>query len=291
MKSTDKVPPRSRDVVPALKSHLLKEQRWRSSVLRPKKHTLKQKLRHVVTQNPSLRTPCIGLLPTVHCPESISPQQDIAVALSLQLIRPNPAVDPKHVDCSLQRLTVSIATYNTTLCRGGIQPDITQDCRKCVNRRNLNTPLPLDGTPFSLVSTLRLNNDAECIASFSTFIIARSYTLDVEVTLKCGPKTFVVNSSTRLEILPGTSPSRPHMVTEEPGNGQDQLPAYEPRPVLPSYSDSMSSVATLGTLESSSTRRWSGYSTEGDASGTATPLTLPTTNESESVKQSWYSGY
>lgn len=288
---TDDSPFRSHVAVPALKPHLLKEQRWRSSVLRPKKHTLRQKVRHVVTQDPTLRTPCIGLIPTMHCPESISPQQDIKVALGLQHVRPNPAVDPKHVDCSLQNLTVSITTYNSTLCEGGIQPDITQDRRKCVTRRNMNTPVPADGTPISLVSTLRLNNDAECIASFSTFTIARSYTLDVEVTLKCGPKTFVINSSTPLEILPGTSPSRPRMLTEEPRNGQEQLPAYEPRPVLPSYRDSMASMATLTTVASSSTRRWSGYSTEGDASGTTTPLTLPMTPESGSVRQSWYSGY
>ncbi|KAF2813187.1 uncharacterized protein BDZ99DRAFT_568429 [Mytilinidion resinicola] len=272
-------------IAPTPMPHVLKEQRWTSTALRPAKHTLKQKLEHVVTHNPNLRTPSISIVPTVYCPPSISPQQDIPLKVSIQHIRRRPAVDPERIDCIFKSLTVSITTYNRTVCEGGIQ-DVTEQRRNCVTRRDINTSIPLDDSPFSLVSNLRLDDNAQCIASFATFTASRSYTLDIEMEAKCGPKTFIINSSTPLEILPSPSLSRPAAVGQ-PRESFEQLPAYEPRPTLPSYSESTGSTATLGSLASSDDD--SGSEEEGGFDdGVSTPLTPPMTpGLDESDRREW----
>ncbi|KAF2496018.1 hypothetical protein BU16DRAFT_560868 [Lophium mytilinum] len=265
---------RSHFIAPTPMPHVLKEQRWTSPALRPAKHTLKQKLEHVVTQNPNLRTPSISIVPTIYCPPSISPRQDIPLKVSLQHIRRRPAVDPEHIDCIFQSLNVSITTYNRTVCEGGIQ-DVTEQRRNCVTRRDINTSIPLDDSPFSIVSNLRLDDNAQCIASFATFTASRSYRLVIEMAVKCGPRTFIINSSTPLEILPSPSLSRPAAVAQ-PRESFEQLPAYEPRPALPSYTESTGSVATLGSLASSDDDSGSEEEDSLD-DGVSTPLSPPIT--------------
>jgi hypothetical protein len=110
--------------------------------------------------------------------------------------------------------------------------------------------------------------------------------------VECGPKTFLITSSTPLEILPGASLSR-HAAVEEPTDDSEQLPAYEPRPKLPTYKDSVGSIAVIAPWASSSSAPGSGmpnYRDSLDSMGTIGIVASSSSAGSEGEQSFWDSG-
>ncbi|OCK85945.1 hypothetical protein K432DRAFT_255633, partial [Lepidopterella palustris CBS 459.81] len=268
---------------PRLRSHQLAQQTWKSTNLRLEKHTLTQKISHVITRNPELRTPCIRLVPTLHCPETVTPGQRIPLSLSLKQIRRSP-VDPESPRCTLDRLTVTISTYTRAICGGlACQPqDIVAKHRTCISRCDINLPITLDDTSVDLTHNFRLDDNAESIPAFKTYTISRSYILTAEICIICHGKHFQISSSTPLGILPRI----PDLYHRDHDELVDPLPLYTPRPPLPEhapeYRDSMATAYTVSTVPSTLYSDDRGTDSDGYVWTQApTPFTPPMTPELE----------
>ncbi|KAF4553782.1 Hypothetical protein D9617_6g095150 [Elsinoe fawcettii] len=126
--------------------------KWSSRELRPEKHDFKQKMRHVFTSDPSLKTPEINFSLKFGIPNRMYPGQVAPLALALTYKQSAP-VDPEAPTLVLESLGISLKSNTIFRARSTFsdwdkdeQQQVAYVSYKC------NTPMPLDGTTIHPVA-------------------------------------------------------------------------------------------------------------------------------------------
>ncbi|PVH98781.1 hypothetical protein DM02DRAFT_595470 [Periconia macrospinosa] len=171
------------------------------------------------------------LVPTVHCPEKVTPGKHIPIILSL--IDSNSSPDPENStqnQYQLESVKISIGTYTTSMCgHPASQPEDTMSKHvTCIDRKNINNAVTF-GTQVNLTNNFRLVDDAECVPSFKTYTITRRYDLTIAIGIKYKDRTFTIRNTTALEILPRVPRNLLHSTPETEDVEDDPLPLYTPR--------------------------------------------------------------
>jgi hypothetical protein len=121
--------------------------RFKSNKLRPEKHTFKEKLSHVFTSDPSLKTPEINLAASITMPHSvgISQQMPLEISCKYKKIGEN---DPEQPELTIFDCQVVLKSYVSVRAMGTIT-DHHKDGKQTVISRTIpgnNSRVPLDGS-------------------------------------------------------------------------------------------------------------------------------------------------
>ncbi|KAF2739938.1 hypothetical protein EJ04DRAFT_548837 [Polyplosphaeria fusca] len=192
--------------------------------------TAMDKVLRKVTRKASATSISPRIIPTIHHPERIAPRQNILLGLSLSVAEANAEPD-ERLECILDSLTISIATYTSSRCGKSLkQPeDVMSKHMTCIQKQNMNKPLTFDA-PTPLTTNFRLVDDAECVPSFRTYSINRAYSMTVTMGIRCRERKFVIKCSMPLEILPRmTLAPLNTRVRDDDEVPVDPLPLYMPR--------------------------------------------------------------
>ncbi|CAI6250243.1 unnamed protein product [Periconia digitata] len=171
------------------------------------------------------------IVPTVYYPEKTMPGQHIPISLSL--VDKNELLDADDTTrdhCELESVNISIGTHTTSICGhpASHAEDTMSKYVTCIDRKHINQTINF-GDRINLTHNFRLVDDAECVPSFKTYIVTRSYDLIVKVGVKYRGREFGICSKTALEILPRIPCN---LISNSPGSEEiqdDPLPLYTPR--------------------------------------------------------------
>jgi hypothetical protein len=231
-----------------------------------------QKVSH---KSPS-STPAPRIIPILRFPDQVTPGQLMPLSLALMSIC-HSIPDSELPECTLDSFTMILSTVTTTMCgRPLTQPQdtVVKDVT-CVSRRNINLRVPLH-TPVKLTTNLRLVDDDEAVPSFRSYIISRHYTITSTIGFKCNNKTFIVRTTTPLQILPRDDRIAAASRVDEDGVPHDPLPLYAPRE--PSSEEAPDYEEVMRMMESPSTgpsTPQSSGSTHTTPYGSSTALSSP----------------
>jgi len=177
-----------------LKHEFFPSQCWSSRDLRNQPHTLKQKLKHITSSDPELKTPCIAFKAYVHFPLQLAPHQKTAIAFSILHHRVTPN-DPESPDLVLDALRLNLKSHTAmTAARSGFGPSFSLMGDRYCEGRNPEAGKTLSFAPARLSLTgeeVYLSNDV-CLADwrqgglpymgdFETYTIKSAHVMKVEV--------------------------------------------------------------------------------------------------------------
>ncbi|GAB7347197.1 hypothetical protein MBLNU459_g3306t1 [Dothideomycetes sp. NU459] len=189
-------------------------QEWSSSQLRPEQHTFKQKIGHIFSSDPSLRTPEINFVATAYVPQASSIWQPLSISLSIQHQITGPT-DPEKPVLVLEQVVVQLKAYTNLRVSSlfGGHNEIAKTYLGETRIPGQHTVLPLDNQPIQVTENLRL---ADCTRevwrlapSFSTYTINQSYSLKIMGRVQHPETRHVFNFEAKIpfEILPMDNPS------------------------------------------------------------------------------------
>lgn len=221
----------------------MNRQEWRSGLLRPAKHTFKQKMNHVFSSDPSLKRPSITFQPTTYMPRAASIWQPLPLAFSIQH-HITGQTDPESPPLLLDSVKLQLKQYTAVRVKALISgyTDNGKSALVVFPIRLSAVPLPLDNLPVQITDQLRLADmlpEVHRLApTFKTYIINQSYSLKMTALIRHADTghIFKAEAKTPFQILPTEGPSIGEQLTPS-FSPADQAPAYEPHgaAVLPPY--------------------------------------------------------
>ncbi|KAF2225680.1 hypothetical protein BDZ85DRAFT_257899 [Elsinoe ampelina] len=213
---------------------------WSSRDLRPERHDFKQKMRHVFTSDPSLKTPEIRFTSKLGIPSRLCPGQNAPLAFSLTYTRSND-VDPVAPTLILEHVRVVIKTNTIFRARSTFSDwDKEEQQEKAAVSYRCNIPMPLDGSDVHPVADFGLHSFKTTPSSppmvaaralppdFITWTINHSHYLKATILIrhKETDKLFEIKSERlRFEYYPPHDRSGWETPGEKSG-GDAQLPSY-----------------------------------------------------------------
>ncbi|PNS19350.1 hypothetical protein CAC42_2527 [Sphaceloma murrayae] len=119
---------------------------WSSRELRETSHTLKQKMRHVFTSDPSLKTPAIAFKTALGIPSVVCPGQIAPLAVSIQFTHSGNPVDPENPTLVLEQMRIALK-YNTLFRAKSTFSDVQEEAsgEEASVTYSPHAALPLDG--------------------------------------------------------------------------------------------------------------------------------------------------
>jgi hypothetical protein len=181
--------------------HVLHTQTWKPSA---ESRTIPHRVFSKLSRQDGSRNKTPRIVPTIHCPEKVSPGQTIPIFISLLNSH-----DPFNIEtkcenqCELDSMTVSIGTHTTSMCEqsGTYLEDTMSKYVTCARKSNMDRPISF-GERVKLTNNLRLVDDIESVPSFETYTITRRYDLRIVVGIKYEGRPFTIRCTTTLQILP-----------------------------------------------------------------------------------------
>lgn len=229
-----KTPPSEPSKVPIW----INQQVYRSSSLRPEKHSFKQKMSHVFWSDPSLKTPCVNFAPKAYLPTSASIWQPLPIEISIQHVPTGPT-DPEKPTLILDAVTLQLKQYTVVRVKStfGNYGDDMGKSMLATHTIRAGTILPLDGHQIEISNTFRLADMLKEVyrlaPSFFTYTINQSYSLKMIATVRHEESGHRYNfdAKTKFTILPmyDPNPSRPELVVTSPttvASPSEDSPAY-----------------------------------------------------------------
>ncbi|KAK5941277.1 hypothetical protein PMZ80_006555 [Knufia obscura] len=190
---------------------------WSSRELRDQPHSLKQKFRHLTSNDPELKTPCIAFKAWVHFPLQLAPDQKTAIAFSIQHHRVTPN-DPEAPELVLDALRLSLYSRTAMTAANtafGSSFSLTGD-RYCQgSQHEAGTTISFKPTRLDLEGKEVYLSDSICLADwtasphmsfmgdFETYTIMRGHRIRVEADVR-HPATghvFQLRTEIRFEVL------------------------------------------------------------------------------------------
>lgn len=206
-------------------------QEWTSKQLRPEQHSFKQKMSHVFSNDPSLKTPTIRFGATAHFPRAASIWQPMPISFSIQHRRMGPT-DPENPVLVLDSVQLELKAY-TNLQVSGTFSNHDSSAKSSLGShtiRGQHVLLPLDDQPIQVTDNFRLVDlcrEWRLTPSFGTYTINQSYTLKLTAYVR-HPDTghvFKLETKTPFEIRPIENPNAGTTAAPVPQIEPSDMPA------------------------------------------------------------------
>ncbi len=200
-----------------VKHEFFPSQCWSSRELRDQPQTLRQKFKHITSNDPELKTPCIAFKAWIHFPLQLAPAQKTAIAFSVfhHRITSN---DPEAPDLVLEGLRLTLKSHTAmTAARSAFSPSLSGD-RYCEGSNHEAShvvkfdpvQLPLDGTEVQLgadnsicLADWRQHNLMPLTGVFETYTVKRGHRMKVEAHVRhpASGHVFQLRTEFRFEVL------------------------------------------------------------------------------------------
>lgn len=163
--------------------------RFKSKALRPTQHSFKEKMSHVFTSDPSLKTPEINIAVSFKMPRSVGATQLLPLEVSCKYTKTG-ANDPDTPSFVVDDCHIYVKAYVEARAMGSLR-DHLKDGKQTIISHNIpgkNSLLPLDGTFVPLTAPLTLADMTRhvhnLVPSFKTFTIFLYYKMVVKVNVR-----------------------------------------------------------------------------------------------------------
>ncbi|RMZ79629.1 hypothetical protein DV737_g3323, partial [Chaetothyriales sp. CBS 132003] len=178
--------------------------RWSSRALRAQGHTLKQKFRHITSNDPELQTPCISFKAYVYFPTILSPQQHTSIAFSIKPLRITPN-DPEAPKLILDTLSLTLKSHTAMVASGSSRDRFAEDTKYEAGHNVVFNPviLPLDGAEVKLhdhICLARWRPRDRWSGDFSTYTIRRDYQMKADAVVRHIGTGHVFSLSTEIPL-------------------------------------------------------------------------------------------
>eukprot|EP01056_Protomagalhaensia_sp_Gyna25_P004320 Protomagalhaensia_sp_Gyna_25__4319@NODE_394_length_3589_cov_22_704789_g303_i0_p1_GENE_NODE_394_length_3589_cov_22_704789_g303_i0NODE_394_length_3589_cov_22_704789_g303_i0_p1_ORF_typecomplete_len417_score43_98Arrestin_N/PF00339_29/3_4e08Arrestin_N/PF00339_29/4_8e03Arrestin_C/PF02752_22/27Arrestin_C/PF02752_22/0_49_NODE_394_length_3589_cov_22_704789_g303_i022103460 len=181
---------------------------WSSRKLRVEQHTWKEKLLHVLTRDPSLRTPHLAFYSTVTVPTQISINQpfDLSLDVKQEVINSN---DPQETSLELRTVEIDIVeVLNIMVSNTQFSTTSPLGAQKWIIDHKF--PLRIDSYTIPIVQNLCLTTiAAKILPGFTTVPFQLNHTLRIKSHFihSDTKKTFTVSIDVPITVLPPYNPS------------------------------------------------------------------------------------
>jgi len=239
---------------PQLLKHEFPNQCWSSRELRDQPHTLRQKFKHITSDDPKLKTPCIALKAWVHFPLQLAQHQKTAIAFSIQHSRVTPN-DPEAPDLVLDSLRLYLKSHTSiTVVRNSIRAALNLTDQYCAGRADLashsvacqGTRLDLNGKEVCLSDDICLadwqlakNQSRPVVGDLDTYTLKRRHLMNVQADVRHPPTghVFQLKTEFRIEVLDEYMPEMAQRAGNRLGQGGQVTRLEDVDPELPTYDE------------------------------------------------------
>ncbi|KAK6373114.1 hypothetical protein LTR64_005035 [Lithohypha guttulata] len=167
---------------------------WTNRSFRPESHTLRQKFKHVFTNDPELRTPCIAFQAFVSLPVAMTAEQGFPVDFSIKHIRITKD-DPESPALTLDSIRLSLWSHTQLITARAGSPlpgDRYAEGGEFVADQVLYfepVKLPLDATPVKVAQDIKLMDwrgagSVHLLSSFLIVTVRHVHRLRVEAIVR-----------------------------------------------------------------------------------------------------------
>ena len=186
--------------------------RFKSKDLRPVQHTFKEKLNHVFTSDPSLKTPEINISAVVKAPRSAGISQPLPIEIACTYRRTG-ETDPEKPNLNLRDCQVVLKAYVFARSMGNFS-DHSNDGKQTVISRTIasgHRQMPIDGSFIPMCEPICLADMSKTghglVPSFKTWTISMTYKLTIRVSISHAESGHVLEFESKVpfEILPEPS--------------------------------------------------------------------------------------
>lgn len=167
-------------IEPRVFPHVLEPQWQKHRCFRPRPHTLVQKIMHILTKRPDLRTPCVRFVPTLWIPDVVKMGQTISIVFGIEHIRERP-VDPEELTLVIKALRVKLVY--TTAWVGELETYSHDLAFTLFSNVRMDSVLPLDNDKSILVEGVLIPHKG--LPCFSTYTVRRDSYLNIEAVIRC----------------------------------------------------------------------------------------------------------